>query len=43
MSPGLLVFYVIGLLAASWHFAYGIWLFAAKWGIISGKRPANGS
>jgi succinate dehydrogenase / fumarate reductase, cytochrome b subunit len=38
MSPGLLVFYVVGLLAASWHFAYGIWLFAAKWGITSGEK-----
>ena len=27
-------FYVIGLIAASWHFAYGIWLFCAKWGIV---------
>ena len=36
-SPGLLAFYVIGLLAASWHFAYGIWLFAAKWGVVTGE------
>ena len=35
--PALLVFYVIGLVAASWHFAYGIWLFCAKWGIVSGE------
>jgi succinate dehydrogenase / fumarate reductase cytochrome b subunit len=34
----LFVFYVIGLIAASWHFAYGIWLFCAKWGIVSGER-----
>ncbi|MFZ0732096.1 MAG: succinate dehydrogenase [Candidatus Sulfotelmatobacter sp.] len=33
----LFVFYVVGLIAASWHFAYGIWLFAAKWGIVSGE------
>lgn len=26
-------FYVIGITAASWHFAYGIYLFCAKWGI----------
>jgi succinate dehydrogenase / fumarate reductase cytochrome b subunit len=31
-------FYVVGLLAASWHFAYGIWLFCAKWGITTGER-----
>ncbi len=34
----LFLFYVIGLIAASWHFAYGIWLFCAKWGIVSGDR-----
>src|SRR3954468_24542661 len=34
----LFLFYVIGLLAASWHFAYGIWLFCAKWGITTGER-----
>jgi succinate dehydrogenase / fumarate reductase cytochrome b subunit len=34
----LFVFYVIGLIAASWHFAYGIWLFCATWGIVSGER-----
>jgi succinate dehydrogenase / fumarate reductase cytochrome b subunit len=32
------LFYVVGLIAASWHFAYGIWLFSAKWGIVSGER-----
>ncbi len=37
-QPALFVFYVVGLLAASWHFAYGIWLFCAKWGIVSGER-----
>jgi succinate dehydrogenase / fumarate reductase cytochrome b subunit len=26
------------LVTASWHFAYGIWLFAAKWGITIGER-----
>ncbi len=38
MSGGLLVFYAIGLIAASWHFAYGIWLFCAKWGITTGEQ-----
>lgn len=32
------LFYVIGLIAASWHFAYGIWLFCAKWGVVTGDR-----
>jgi succinate dehydrogenase / fumarate reductase, cytochrome b subunit len=34
----LMAFYVVGLIAASWHFAYGIWLFAAKWGITPGEK-----
>ena len=37
-SPGLLAFYVVGLVCASWHFAYGIWLFAAKWGFTPGEK-----
>jgi len=38
VHTGLFLFYVIGLVAASWHFAYGIWLFCAKWGLVSGDR-----
>ncbi len=38
MHTWLFVFYVVGLVAASWHFAYGIWLFSAKWGIVSGDK-----
>jgi succinate dehydrogenase / fumarate reductase cytochrome b subunit len=30
--------YVVGIIAASWHFAYGIWLFAAKWGLTVGDK-----
>ncbi len=37
-NPALVAFYAIGIIAASWHFAYGIWLFTAKWGIVSGER-----
>jgi succinate dehydrogenase / fumarate reductase, cytochrome b subunit len=37
-NPWYFAFYVVGLLAASWHFAYGLWLFCAKWGIIIGER-----
>ena len=32
------MFYLVGIIAASWHFAYGLWLFAAKWGIVTGDR-----
>jgi succinate dehydrogenase / fumarate reductase cytochrome b subunit len=31
-------FYVIGITAASWHFAYGLYLFCAKWGITVSQR-----
>ena len=33
-----MIFYFIGVIAASWHFAYGIWLFCAKWGITTGDN-----
>jgi len=29
--------YVIAMIATCWHFAYGVWLFAAKWGITPGN------
>ena len=37
-QPALFLFYVVGLVAATWHFAYGIWLFCAKWGIVTGDK-----
>jgi succinate dehydrogenase / fumarate reductase cytochrome b subunit len=37
-NPLLVVFYVVGIVAASWHFCYGLWLFCAKWGITVGER-----
>lgn len=30
--------YVVGITAASWHFGYGIFLFCAKWGIVTGGK-----
>jgi succinate dehydrogenase / fumarate reductase cytochrome b subunit len=33
-----MAFYVVGIVSASWHFAYGIWLFCAKWGITVGEQ-----
>jgi len=36
--PWMIAFYAIGIIAASWHFSYGLWLFAAKWGITTGER-----
>ena len=35
-NPIMLAIYVIAMIAICWHFAYGIWLFAAKWGITPG-------
>ena len=35
-SPWAVAFYAVGIVCASWHFAYGLWLFAAKWGITTG-------
>ena len=35
-NPWAVVFYAVGIFCASWHFAYGLWLFAAKWGIAQG-------
>jgi len=37
-NPWMLAIYVIGMIATTWHFAYGIWLFAAKWGITPGDK-----
>jgi succinate dehydrogenase / fumarate reductase, cytochrome b subunit len=36
--PWMVAFYAIAIVAASWHFCYGLWLFAAKWGITTGDR-----
>ena len=36
--PGWPAFYLLGIIAASWHFAYGLFLFAAKWGITVSDR-----
>jgi succinate dehydrogenase / fumarate reductase cytochrome b subunit len=37
-NPVMLAIYVIAMVATCWHFAYGIWLFAAKWGITPGNK-----
>src|ERR1700759_5166049 len=39
-NPWILAVYIIAMIATCWHFAYGIWLFAAKWGITPGD-PAR--
>ncbi|MGA2886491.1 MAG: succinate dehydrogenase [Terracidiphilus sp.] len=35
-NPWMLAVYIVAMIAICWHFAYGVWLFAAKWGITSG-------
>ena len=37
-NPWMIAFYAVGIIAASWHFSYGLWLFAAKWGIATGEN-----
>ncbi|MGE5323638.1 MAG: succinate dehydrogenase [Actinomycetota bacterium] len=37
-NPWALAFYVIGITVASWHFAYGLYLFCAKWGITATQK-----
>ncbi len=36
-NPLMVAVYVIAMIAICWHFAYGLWLFAAKWGITPGE------
>ena len=36
--PWAIAFYAVGIFCASWHFAYGLWLFAVKWGITTGDN-----
>jgi succinate dehydrogenase / fumarate reductase, cytochrome b subunit len=35
--PWAVAFYALGILCASWHFSYGLWLFGVKWGIVTGS------
>ena len=35
-NPWMLAVYIVAMVAICWHFSYGIWLFAAKWGITPG-------
>lgn len=37
-NPWFLAFYIVGIVAAAWHFGYGLWLFAAKWGLVQGEH-----
>ncbi len=37
-NPWMLAVYIVAMIAICWHFSYGVWLFAAKWGITPGTR-----
>jgi succinate dehydrogenase / fumarate reductase cytochrome b subunit len=37
-NAGILIFYILGIVATAWHLAYGFWLFAIDWGIIIGEK-----
>jgi succinate dehydrogenase / fumarate reductase cytochrome b subunit len=37
-NPWMLAVYIVAMIAICWHFAYGVWLFAAKWGITPGTK-----
>ncbi len=37
-NPWAAAFYFVGIICASWHFGYGIFLFLSKWGIVVGER-----
>jgi succinate dehydrogenase / fumarate reductase cytochrome b subunit len=41
-NPWAIAFYIVGIVAASWHFGYGLYLFAAKWGITVSERSRKG-
>ncbi len=40
-NPAWLTFYVVGLLAATFHFANGLWNFTVSWGIVVGEQAQN--
>ena len=37
-NPWIAAFYAVGMVAACFHFAYGVWLFCCKWGVTVGPR-----
>ncbi|MGC9291367.1 MAG: succinate dehydrogenase [Acidobacteriaceae bacterium] len=37
-NPWMFAVYIIAIVATSWHFSYGLWLFSAKWGITPGDK-----
>ena len=42
-NPWMFAIYAIAMIATCWHFAYGGWLFCAKWGITPGVKARRKS
>jgi succinate dehydrogenase / fumarate reductase, cytochrome b subunit len=40
-SVGILALYIAGVVATSWHLAYGIFLFAVDWGLVIGTKAQS--
>jgi len=40
-SVGILALYIAGIVATSWHLAYGIFLFAVDWGLVIGEKAQS--
>ncbi|MEW6730570.1 MAG: succinate dehydrogenase [Acidobacteriota bacterium] len=38
INPWIFAFYIIGVLAASYHFGFGLWSFGVHWGITVSER-----
>ena len=37
-NTGILLLYILGVIATAWHLAYGFFLFAVDWGIVIGEK-----
>jgi len=42
-DPLILAFYILGILAAAYHFSYGLWSFGIHWGITVSERSQRAS
>jgi succinate dehydrogenase / fumarate reductase cytochrome b subunit len=42
-NPLVAAFYTVGIIAACFHLAYGLWLFGCKWGITVGPKAQKAS
>jgi succinate dehydrogenase / fumarate reductase cytochrome b subunit len=42
-DPLILAFYILGVIAASYHFSYGLWSFGIHWGVTVSERSQRAS